>query len=102
MIQEGDAWQPATYSRRSIFDLAFARSFILHLQAIEPLVIQVVEEKRRKFQDQFDEVMKGTGIDTLLRSTRLSEEKVSKIRAAVLDRPRVGRGITILNDPSNA
>lgn len=92
-------WQPAVFSRRSIFDQPFAEAFLTHLKAIEPMVDQVVERKRHRFQFLFNERMERPGVDSLLRDCRMSQEEVARLREPLLTRLRVGRRIGILNDP---
>lgn len=99
MIQEGVLWQPAVFARRSLFDHTFARAFLLHLQAVQPVVSKIVDDRRRNFQIAFDDAIHGGTIDVLLMSCRLPEKEVDRLREPLLNQSRQGRAIGIWSDP---
>lgn len=91
LIQDGDRWQPAIASRRSLFEREFARAFLLHLQSLDAAVVAIVEDRRSAFQTLLAERGRDLSIQTAIVAAELTEDERQRFVDTVLSGERKGR-----------
>lgn len=95
LVQEGEHWQPVATARRALFERDFVKAFLLHLQSLEPITVEIVEHRRNEFQAMLNERAAEREVAGLLESCILSAEDLKEFEGPVLGGTREGRVITV-------
>ncbi len=100
LFQNGNQWQPAIMSRRSLFEENFASLVATHIKEVIAITEQIVAERQTTFQSAFHAAINQDEVAEALLKAELSKTEIANIPEQALSGPRQGNTIAVWNDPT--